>query len=304
MGRLFDGVAALCGLPPVISFEGQAAMALEFAADGEAEDAYPLPLGEGTPAVADWEPLVRAVLADRAAAVPVGRISARFHNALAELAVAVARRAAVPRVVLSGGCFQNALLSGRVRRRLLDAGFFVYTHRRVPPGDGGIALGQVLSPPPASSKDHPMCLGIPGKVLEIHQENDLPMGKVQFGGIVKEICLAYTPEAQVGDFVIVHVGFAISRIDEAEAEEIFTYLEEIGTGGREEMRSSSPDRASGTSQDEIRGRISQRRGGPAAGRGHRPGNHAALEHHGGLRRPDPLDHPLRRWTRCCRARSR
>ncbi len=76
-----------------------------------------------------------------------------------------------------------------------------------------------------------MCLGIPGKVLEIHQENDLPMGKVQFGGIIKEICLAYTPEAQVGDFVIVHVGFAISRIDEAEAEEIFTYLEEIGRAG-------------------------------------------------------------------------
>ena len=53
------------------------------------------------------------------------------------------------------------------------------------------------------------------------------MGKVQFGGIVKDICLAYTPEARVGDFVIVHVGFAISRVDEAEAKEIFTYLEEI-----------------------------------------------------------------------------
>ena len=178
-----------------------------------------MPLSDGTPAVADWEPLVRAVLADRAAGVPVGRISARFHNALAELAVAMARRAAVPQVVLSGGCFQNALLSGRVRRRLLDAGFFVYTHREVPPGDGGIALGKSSSPPPASSKDHPMCLGIPGKLTEITKQNDLPMGKVQFGGIVKEICLAYTPEAQVGDFVIVHVGFAISRIDEAEAEE-------------------------------------------------------------------------------------
>ena len=75
-----------------------------------------------------------------------------------------------------------------------------------------------------------MCLGIPGSVMETYLQNDLPMGKVEFGGIVKEVCLAYTPEAQVGDFVIVHVGFAISRIDETEAQEIFTYLEEIGDG--------------------------------------------------------------------------
>jgi hydrogenase expression/formation protein HypC len=79
-----------------------------------------------------------------------------------------------------------------------------------------------------------MCLGIPGRVLEIHVENDLPMGKVEFGGIIKEVCLAYTPEALVGDFVIVHVGFAISRVDEAEAREIFTYLEEIGQAGGED----------------------------------------------------------------------
>ncbi len=73
-----------------------------------------------------------------------------------------------------------------------------------------------------------MCLGIPGKVIEIHQQNDLPMAKVEFGGIAKDICLAYTPEAQVGDYVIVHVGFAISRVDEAEAQEIFSYLQQIG----------------------------------------------------------------------------
>jgi hydrogenase maturation protein HypF len=153
LGRLFDAVAALCGLPRVTSFEGQAAMALEFAADSEVEEAYPLPLDDGAPAVGDWEPLVRAVLADRAAGVPVGRISARFHNGLAEWALAVARRVAVPRVVLSGGCFQNVLLSDRVRRRLSAAGFSVYTHRRVPPGDGGIALGQVWVAAHAGIKD-------------------------------------------------------------------------------------------------------------------------------------------------------
>jgi hydrogenase expression/formation protein HypC len=73
-----------------------------------------------------------------------------------------------------------------------------------------------------------MCLGIPGRILEIHQQDGLPMGKVEFGGIAKEVCLAYTPEAAVGDYVIVHVGFAISRVDEQEAEEIFSYLDQIG----------------------------------------------------------------------------
>jgi len=144
MGRLFDAVAALCGLPEVISFEGQAAMALEFAVYPDEDESYPLPLSDDTPMLADWEPLIRALLADRAAGEPIGRISARFHNALAELAAAIARSSGCSRVVLSGGCFQNALLSERVRRRLLESGFEVYTHRYVPPGDGGIALGQVF----------------------------------------------------------------------------------------------------------------------------------------------------------------
>ncbi|MGD0519076.1 MAG: HypC/HybG/HupF family hydrogenase formation chaperone [Thermoguttaceae bacterium] len=75
-----------------------------------------------------------------------------------------------------------------------------------------------------------MCLGVPGKLVEIYPQADLelPKGKVEFGGIYKDICLAYTPEARVGDYVLVHVGFAISRIDQAEAEEIFSYLNEIG----------------------------------------------------------------------------
>jgi len=78
-----------------------------------------------------------------------------------------------------------------------------------------------------------MCLGVPGRIVEAYQQDSLPMGKVEFGGILKEVCLAYTPEAQVGDYVIVHVGFAISRVDEAEAREIFSYLEQIGQAGEE-----------------------------------------------------------------------
>ena len=74
-----------------------------------------------------------------------------------------------------------------------------------------------------------MCLGVPGKILSI-EENPLgmTMGTVSFGGIKKEVCLAYVPEVNVGDHVIVHVGFAISRIDEQEAREVFRVLEKMG----------------------------------------------------------------------------
>ncbi len=74
-----------------------------------------------------------------------------------------------------------------------------------------------------------MCLGVPGRVLEVWETSSgLRMGKVSFGGIVKEVCLAYVPEAEVGDYVIVHVGFAISRIDEDEARRVFEFLEQMG----------------------------------------------------------------------------
>lgn len=71
-----------------------------------------------------------------------------------------------------------------------------------------------------------MCLAVPGRVLSVH-EGDLRTAKVSFGGIAKDVCLAYVPEAAVGDYVIVHVGFAISRMDEAEALRVLSYLEEI-----------------------------------------------------------------------------
>ncbi|MBI4881164.1 MAG: HypC/HybG/HupF family hydrogenase formation chaperone [Planctomycetes bacterium] len=75
-----------------------------------------------------------------------------------------------------------------------------------------------------------MCLGVPGKVERIEQgELGVPMGTVSFGGTRMEVCLAYVPEVQVGDYVIVHVGFAISKVDEAEAQEIFRMLEQMGS---------------------------------------------------------------------------
>ncbi|HEX5044391.1 MAG TPA: HypC/HybG/HupF family hydrogenase formation chaperone [Candidatus Polarisedimenticolaceae bacterium] len=74
-----------------------------------------------------------------------------------------------------------------------------------------------------------MCLGVPGKVVSIDEASvGMTMGRVSFGGIVKEVCLAYTPQAQVGDFVLVHVGFAISVLDEGEAEGTLLFLERMG----------------------------------------------------------------------------
>jgi hydrogenase expression/formation protein HypC len=73
-----------------------------------------------------------------------------------------------------------------------------------------------------------MCLAIPGKVESITGADPLTrMGRVNFGGVIKEACLAYVPEVQVGDYVIVHVGFALSKVDEAEARKVFEYLEQM-----------------------------------------------------------------------------
>ena len=72
-----------------------------------------------------------------------------------------------------------------------------------------------------------MCLGIPGKITEIYEEDSLKMAKIDFGGILKEACLAYTPEAKVGDYALIHVGFAISLMDEDEAQETLKLMKEI-----------------------------------------------------------------------------
>jgi hydrogenase maturation protein HypF len=145
MGRLFDAVATLCGLPQVTSFEGQAAMSLEFLADKSEQLAYPIPLkyDEKQVLVADWEPMIRIMLADLVRQLPVNVISTRFHNALADLALNIAKSVELNNVVLSGGCFQNALLTELVYDRLHTAGYSVILPKEVPTGDGGIALGQI-----------------------------------------------------------------------------------------------------------------------------------------------------------------
>lgn len=86
-----------------------------------------------------------------------------------------------------------------------------------------------------------MCLGIPGKILEAYESGGLRMAKVQFGGIVREACLEYVSEAQADDYVVVHVGFAISRLDEAEAARTYKLLEEMGQ--LTELEASASDEA-------------------------------------------------------------
>ena len=81
-----------------------------------------------------------------------------------------------------------------------------------------------------------MCLGVPGKVISIEPNPmGMAMGRVNFSGITKEVCLAYVPEVQVGDYVIVHVGFAISTVDEDEAQEVFRFLEQMDELGELEI---------------------------------------------------------------------
>jgi len=85
-----------------------------------------------------------------------------------------------------------------------------------------------------------MCLGIPGKVIEIRDDAGLPMGRVDFGGVRKEACLAYLPEVQVGDYVIIHVGFAISQVDEEEALKTLEILATMGDLVRGELATMGP----------------------------------------------------------------
>jgi hydrogenase maturation protein HypF len=154
-GRLFDAVAALTGLRQRVSYEGQAAIELEWQAAQVGDNAaYPFELRElsaGTPdastLLVDTRPLIRAVATDAKAGASAGTISRRFHTTMVNMIAAVCnglRRATrLDRVALSGGVFMNTLLTNEVLVRLEKDGFRVYRHRLVPPNDGGLCLGQL-----------------------------------------------------------------------------------------------------------------------------------------------------------------
>jgi hydrogenase maturation protein HypF len=155
MGRLFDAVAALAGIRRHVAYEGQAAIELEWlASQAPPDDSYPFEMKESTDSSASSNPivletagLIARVCEEVRKGVASARIARRFHSTIVEMIARVCARLRVvsglEAVVLSGGVFMNALLTGEVLERLEADGFRVYRHRRVPPNDGGISLGQL-----------------------------------------------------------------------------------------------------------------------------------------------------------------
>lgn len=144
-GRLFDAVAALCGLRDRVAYEGQAAAELEQVAERGVTRSYPCAVGNG---VLDGHELVAAVVEDLRAGRPVGEVAAAFHNGFAAALVAACTGArddtGLEVVALSGGSFQNVLLTTTVAAGLVAEGFEPLVHHRVPPNDGGVSLGQAV----------------------------------------------------------------------------------------------------------------------------------------------------------------
>lgn len=148
VGRLFDGVAALLGLRQRCSFEGQAAMALEYAQHhADNDECYPFfitPVTTGKEAgryIIEWSAMIEALLKEQNPAIG----AAKFHNTLAAMLVGVAQKIGEKTVVLSGGCFQNRRLLEKAVKALRQAGFTPFWQQRIPPNDGGLSLGQAVA---------------------------------------------------------------------------------------------------------------------------------------------------------------
>jgi len=148
LGRWFDAVAALCGIAAENRFEGEAPMMLQAAIANGVQEGYPFSIISGGPFLIDLRPMVEAVVSDLSAGAPAGVVAAKFHNTVAAflLASAALARQATGRtaVALSGGCFANRYLTGRLSAMLAGEGFRVLRHGTIPCNDGGISLGQAV----------------------------------------------------------------------------------------------------------------------------------------------------------------
>jgi len=144
IGRIFDAVASLLDIRQTISYEGQAAMALEhLIPQNKTDESYPYKLNfEKNLCVIDWEPIIQNIMTDIPISDP-SLISNKFHNTLSDIIVEMAQLAVEKTVVLSGGCFQNVYLAERTIAKLEEHGFRPYRHQQIPPNDGGIAAGQL-----------------------------------------------------------------------------------------------------------------------------------------------------------------
>ncbi len=146
VGRLFDGISAIIGIKNTANFEAQAAMDLEFAADDfNTNDyfAYSVDKESDGTLIFNWHDIVKGIVHDLRRNVSKGIISAKFHNTLIEAVTEISKICGLNKIVLTGGCFLNKYLLERTKSRLIEEGFKVYTPQLVPPGDGGISLGQM-----------------------------------------------------------------------------------------------------------------------------------------------------------------
>ena len=229
MGRLFDAAAALAGVRLVQHYEGQAAMELEALVETPRVVPGGWSIVDGR---LDLAPMMATVLTERLA----GREAAEaFHGTLiaglAEWIGAPARRRGLARVALGGGCLMNRVLAEGLVAALRLKGLEPALPREVPANDGGVSFGQAVFAlcPRARRKalvgGLTMCLAIPVEVREL-----LPgdMAKVSLDGVIKIISTALVDDVKVGDYVVLHVGYALAKIDPEEAQKTLELLNAVG----------------------------------------------------------------------------
>ncbi len=146
VGRLFDGVASLLGICQHTSFEAQGAIALEYKAlESQTTQVYPYQIRETTfPMIIDWELMIKGVLDDIESHLTVEEISAKFHHTLVDIIIKISQKCGEQNVILTGGCFQNKYLTERAIQRLNQENLTPIWHQKIPPNDGGIAVGQII----------------------------------------------------------------------------------------------------------------------------------------------------------------
>ena len=230
-GRLFDAVASLLEIRQTVRFEGQAAMELEgLATTSNTNDDYVV-RGEQSNGsyVLDWGPMIVGIRQDLRRGESKAVIARKFHNTLVEMMLLAAAQIFdgpgsdnERRIVLTGGCFQNRLLTELAIERLSNAGYRVYWHQRIPPNDGGISLGQIMAAATFAAK----WKGLTSCAWQFREESKAspaatlrawPESTSAASGA--RSALPTFPKPKFGDYVLVHVGFAISKIDEGGSEE-------------------------------------------------------------------------------------